>query len=92
MLSLLYLFSLFTFCQSYYFDIQRNCDFNNEDSCLNSFYCSWCNMSLGNNSEIYQQKCIYNNICSDNFNKSDICVYTEDYKFSCNSLIFPSLI
>ena len=94
---LIFFFALINLSNSIPYDLDTFCDFNNKNTCLDNFICSWCNISKTiNNTEYYIQECRYNeNISSSNFNKSSMCTYQKYNGFSCNfykTLMFCSII
>jgi hypothetical protein len=86
MIFILFLLSLFDLVNCNIFNIENSCNYNSLDSCLDNFFCSWCNVSkLVNNTVYYVEQCNYNNyICSNNFTESSMCVYQKNYNYSCN--------
>lgn len=86
MLTLFLLFSIFTLSESHIIFSDEYCSYNNIDQCLDTYFCSWCNISKTlNNSEYFVQECVNtNNICTLNFSESSMCKYQDNYKSSCN--------
>lgn len=85
MFTSIFLLSLFTLANSNLLYIGNNCDYSKE-LCLDTFYCSWCNVStIINDTEYFTEVCNYNeDICMSNFNESSMCSYQDNYNSSCN--------
>jgi hypothetical protein len=95
MFLLLTFLSLFSFGHSILFNIDTLCEFNQKNSCLNNYYCSWCNVSyITNGTYVYEEKCKIADVCENNFNSSSLCLYNKHYEGVCNfySLLINVLI
>ena len=86
MFTLFLLFSIFTLSEAHVIFTDDFCNYNNIDRCLETYFCSWCNISKTiNDSEYFVQECVNtNNICTTNFSESSMCIYQDNYKASCN--------
>jgi hypothetical protein len=84
MINIIYFFSIIGITSGYKFITDNTCNFNNQDSCIKSYYCSWCNNTIVvNNTEEYDLQCIKANVCSKGFNQTSICIYNENYESIC---------
>lgn len=84
MINIIYFLSIIGITSSYKFVIDNTCNYKTQDSCIKSYYCSWCNhTNIVNDTEIYDLQCSKANVCSKGFNKSSICIYNEHYESIC---------
>ena len=88
MFNFIFILSLFTMSSSSKLYDTDICNYNNKDSCLDTFLCSWCNVSTQinktiNKTSVYKGKCLYSNICSINFNESAMCEYNRNNLYRC---------
>jgi hypothetical protein len=95
MFLLLTFLSLISCGHSILFNINTLCEFNQINSCLNNYYCSWCNVSyITNGTYVYEEKCKIADVCENNFNSSSLCLYNKHYESVCDfySLLINVLI
>jgi len=86
MFTLFLLFSIFTLSEAHVMFSNDYCNYNSIDRCLDTYFCSWCNISTTiNNTQYFVEQCVNSNdICTTNFSESSMCIYQDNYKESCS--------